>query len=82
MPFLQRAALLQSPFQLDGPITSDGDYSSAQRQFAGPTGFSMDDEDSHRRSGAVGSHLAQAVPIPATNGLRYNTQQSAMQDLP
>jgi meiosis-specific transcription factor NDT80 len=64
---------------LDGPITTDADYSAAsQRHFSGPSGFSMDDEDNtHRRSGVVGN-----VPIPATNGLRYNTQQSAMQDLP
>ncbi|KAL5343910.1 hypothetical protein BJX70DRAFT_352085 [Aspergillus crustosus] len=39
----------------------------------------MDEDDSHRRSGAVGSHLST---IPASNGLRYSTQQSAMQDNP
>ncbi|KAL4880791.1 hypothetical protein BJY04DRAFT_70752 [Aspergillus karnatakaensis] len=76
------AALLHSPFPLDGPITTDGDYSGGQRSYPGPTGFSMDDDDSHRRSSAVGGHLAQSVPIPATNGLRYNAQQSAMQDNP
>ncbi|KAL4983364.1 hypothetical protein BDW68DRAFT_169113 [Aspergillus falconensis] len=73
-------ALLQ-PFQLDGPITSDGDYSGAQRPFPGSTGFSMDDEDSHRRGGAVSNHLAQSVQLSATNGLRY-TQPSAMSDMP
>ncbi|KAL3475786.1 hypothetical protein BJX99DRAFT_228920 [Aspergillus californicus] len=41
----------------------------------------MDDDD-NRRSGAVGNPLAHSVSIPATNGLRYSTQQSAMQDIP
>ncbi|KAM0110418.1 hypothetical protein ACP6JB_003829 [Aspergillus fumigatus] len=41
----------------------------------------MDDEDNRRRNGAIGPSLAQSVSIPATNGLRYSTQQSAMQDV-
>ncbi|KAL2834281.1 p53-like transcription factor [Aspergillus cavernicola] len=74
--------LLQNSFQLDGPITTDGDYSGVQRPYPVSTSYSMEDDDHHRRSGAVGSALAHSVPIPATNNLRYNTQQSAMHDLP
>ncbi|GIJ88656.1 hypothetical protein Asppvi_007581 [Aspergillus pseudoviridinutans] len=69
-----------SPF-LEGPVNSDSDYTGAPRQFAGHTGFPMDDEDNRRRNGAIGPSLAQPVSIPATNGLRYSTQQSAMQDV-
>ncbi|GAT24295.1 MesA [Aspergillus luchuensis] len=42
----------------------------------------MDEEENTRRGGAVGHPLAQPVSIPATNGLRYNTQQPAMQEVP
>ncbi|PKY02861.1 hypothetical protein P168DRAFT_239932, partial [Aspergillus campestris IBT 28561] len=76
------ATLLQNSFQLDGPLHSDNDYSGSQRQFPGPMGFSMDEEENHRRGNAAGHPLAQPVSVPATNGLRYNTQQPAMQDLP
>ncbi|KAH8432172.1 uncharacterized protein LDX57_009813 [Aspergillus melleus] len=65
---------------MDGPITTDSDYTASQRPFSGSIGFSMDDEGTSRRGSAVGHPLAQ--PIPATNGLRYNAQQSAMQDVP
>ncbi|KAF9886677.1 meiosis-specific transcription factor ndt80 [Aspergillus nanangensis] len=67
---------------MDGPITTDSDYTGAQRQFPGPMGFPMDEEDSSRRGSSVGHPLAQPVSIPATNGLRYNAQQPAMQDVP
>ncbi|KAE8410277.1 hypothetical protein BDV36DRAFT_289718 [Aspergillus pseudocaelatus] len=76
------ATLLQNSFQMDGPITTDSDYTGGQRPFSGPISFSMDDEDHSRRGSAVGHPLAQPVSIPATNGLRYNTQQSALQDVP
>ncbi|PWY74566.1 hypothetical protein BO94DRAFT_430793, partial [Aspergillus sclerotioniger CBS 115572] len=67
---------------LDGPINTDGDYTGASRPYSSSTGFHMDEEESSRRGGAVGHPLAQPVSIPATNGLRYNTQQPAMQDVP
>ncbi|RAK71168.1 uncharacterized protein BO72DRAFT_340862, partial [Aspergillus fijiensis CBS 313.89] len=67
---------------LDGPLNNDGDYAGAQRPFSGSTAFSMDEEENTRRGGAVGHPLAQPVSIPATNGLRYNTQQTALQDVP
>lgn len=67
---------------MDGPITTDSDYTASQRSFSGSIGFSMDDEETSRRGSAVGHPLAQPVSIPATNGLRYNAQQSAMQDVP
>ncbi|GMF77841.1 unnamed protein product [Aspergillus oryzae] len=67
---------------MDGPITTDSDYTGGQRPFSGPISFPMDDEDHSRRGSAVGHPLAQPVSIPATNGLRYNTQQSALQDVP
>ncbi|PYI05264.1 hypothetical protein BO78DRAFT_296675, partial [Aspergillus sclerotiicarbonarius CBS 121057] len=67
---------------LDGPINTDGDYTGASRQYSGSTGFHMDEEENTRRGAAVGHPLAQPVSIPATNGLRYNTQQPAMQDVP
>ncbi|RAH52237.1 hypothetical protein BO85DRAFT_346911, partial [Aspergillus piperis CBS 112811] len=67
---------------LDGPINTDGDYTGTSRPFSSSTGFSMDEEENTRRGGAVGHPLAQPVSIPATNGLRYNTQQPAMQEVP
>jgi hypothetical protein len=67
---------------MDGPITTDSDYTGTPRQFSGPIGFSMDDEDGNRSRSTVGHPLAQPVSIPASNGLRYNTQQPAMQDPP
>ncbi|PYH61449.1 uncharacterized protein BO96DRAFT_430043 [Aspergillus niger CBS 101883] len=76
------ATLLQSTFPLDGPINTDGDYTGTSRPFSSSTGFSMDEEENIRRGGAVGHPLAQPVSIPATNGLRYNTQQPAMQEVP
>lgn len=76
------ATLLHNSFQMDGPITTDSDYTGGQRPFSGPISFPMDDEDHSRRGSAVGHPLAQPVSIPATNGLRYNTQQSALQDVP
>ncbi|KAK6814774.1 hypothetical protein RU639_009886 [Aspergillus parasiticus] len=66
---------------MDGPITTDSDYTGGQRPFSGPISFPMDDEGHSRRGSAVGHPLAQPVSIPATNGLRYNTQQSALQDV-
>ncbi|KAF5858211.1 hypothetical protein ETB97_004665 [Aspergillus alliaceus] len=67
---------------MDGPITTDSDYTGGQRPFSGPISFPMDDEEQSRRGSAVGHPLGQPVSIPATNGLRYNTQQSTLQDVP
>jgi hypothetical protein len=42
----------------------------------------MDEEDSNRRVGTIGHPLTHPVSMPASNGLRYNAQQPAMQDVP
>lgn len=52
---------------MDCPVTTERDYISSH-----VTGFS--DEDDHQRVGGLAS-------MPVTNGVRYHTQQPAMQDL-
>jgi len=61
------SALLSDTFAMDCPVTTERDYISSH-----VTGFS--DEDDHQRVGGLAS-------MPVTNGLRYHTQQPAMQDL-
>ncbi|KAL4888927.1 p53-like transcription factor [Aspergillus ambiguus] len=79
---MNQSTLLQSTFSMDGPITADNDYTGTPRHFPGPISFSLDDEDGTRNRSTVGHPLAQPVSIPASNGLRYSTQQAAMQDVP
>lgn len=42
----------------------------------------MDEEDNNRRVGTIGHPLTHPVSIPSSNGLRYSTQQPALQDAP
>lgn len=63
------ASLLPDSFAMDCPVTTEGDYISSH-----VTGFPTDEDDGSQRVGGLAS-------MPVTNGVRYHTQQNAMQDL-
>ncbi|KAL1967028.1 hypothetical protein VTN77DRAFT_3552 [Rasamsonia byssochlamydoides] len=80
---MHHTALLQNPtFQLDySPSSSESDCIGPQRAFSASAAFPTDDEDQHRQVGSLGHSLSQPAATTVTNGFRYNSQHSTLQDV-
>ncbi|KAK2737727.1 hypothetical protein FQN55_000942 [Onygenales sp. PD_40] len=66
-------ALLQNPFQLDYPTSSESEYIGAERTYSGSTSFPTEDvETDHQRTGSLGNQLAHPVSVPVSNGFRFH----------
>jgi hypothetical protein len=79
---LSTALLQNPPFQLDySPSSSESDCIGPQRAFSTSAAFPTDDDEQNRRIGSLGHSLSQPGATPATNSFRFNTQNSALQDV-